>query len=405
MRRFVFWTSLALVFTIPLENAMRIEAVGTVSKAVGLLVAALWATTAIIMRKCRKPHTFHIVSCLFILWNGASILWSVDPEGTLARSLTYLQLGGLIVILWDLYTTGAALNTGLQAYVLGACVAAGSVMANYSAGIDVGNHLRFSGAGFNANDAALNLALGMPVAWHLAVLTGANSGRITGPVLRLINLAYLPMASFAILLTGSRAVSFALIPIFLFVFVSHNRVRTSWRIMLIMALTAALFAQLTLIPQSTYQRLGSTATITEGDLSQRLSIWREGTALFADNPIGGIGSGAFRTAAIETQRAPHNLVISLLAELGIIGFSLFAAILLIVFYHARRQPSSSLWLTILIVWLASAATHNVENSKQTWLFLGFVITSSALYVRRDNWRLPSSQQLGLPEYDARTHRT
>ncbi|MGI0024181.1 MAG: O-antigen ligase family protein [Nitrososphaera sp.] len=404
MRRIVFWTSVGLIFVLPWENAMRIGGLGTVSKTVGLSVAALWAAAVIIMRRLRKPHIFHILFFLFVLWNFASILWSVDIEASLQRSLTYLQLVGFALILWDLYRTGAALNTGLQAYVLGAYVAAGSIMANYIAGIDAGNQ-RFSVAGFNANDIAQILALGMPVAWHLAVST-TDSERIKGPVLRLINFAYLPIASFAIFLTGSRAVSFALIPIFLFVFMSLKRMRTNWRLTLGIALTAALFAQAILIPQSTYRRLANTATeITEGDLNNRMSVWREGVAIFVENPIVGIGSGAFRTGATETGKAPHNFVLSLLAELGIIGFSLFAAILIVVFYHARRQPSASsnFWSTILIVWLFSAVTHNVEYRKQTWLFLGFVITSSALYVRREHSRLLSSQQLALHEY-AETHR-
>ena len=78
MRTVALWLSLILIFVIPWENTIDVEGVGTASRAVGLVVAAFWLLTVVASGRFRKPHPFHLVVFLFVLWNGASILWSLD---------------------------------------------------------------------------------------------------------------------------------------------------------------------------------------------------------------------------------------------------------------------------------------------------------------------------------------
>ena len=119
MRSLTFKLSLIFIFIIPWEGVVRFPS-ATSSKLVGLLVGGLWLVTVIVTRQMRKPAPFHLMLCLFTLWNGASVFWSADPKNTAGRFGTWLQILLLVLILWDLYTTRASLLAGLQAYILGA---------------------------------------------------------------------------------------------------------------------------------------------------------------------------------------------------------------------------------------------------------------------------------------------
>ena len=122
MRTITYWLSLSLIFVIPWENLSHIEGVGTLGRAIGLVVAASWGATVVSTRRFRKPCPFLLVFFLFVLWNGVSILWSLDIDETLQRTMTYVQLAFFVLILWDIYTEPAALRAALQSYVFGAYV-------------------------------------------------------------------------------------------------------------------------------------------------------------------------------------------------------------------------------------------------------------------------------------------
>src|SRR3990172_5665179 len=189
MRKVTYLLSLALVFAIPWENVIFLGDIGaTGARLVGLLVAAIWIATVVVTGRFRRPTPFHMAVYIFVLWNLVSLFWSVDVDLTLNRLQTYLQLAALVFILWDLYVTPKALQAGLQAYVLGAYVAITSTIVNYLSGIS-GVNARYGATGFNVNDLGLTLALGIPVAWHLALIESKGRRAYT---LRLMNFAYIP---------------------------------------------------------------------------------------------------------------------------------------------------------------------------------------------------------------------
>jgi O-antigen ligase len=388
MRTLAFWLSLILIFVTAWEDMVFFEGLGTVSRAMGLLLAAFWIVKVIVTGRFRKPRPFHVMVYLFVLWNTVSAFWSFDVEETLQRSKTYFQLAGLVWILWDLYTSPTALKAGLQAYVLGVYVSIGSTVVNYVMGQEA-NYLRYAATGFNANDLGLMLALGIPVAWHLAV--SESNSKVTH-MLSLVNYAYIPIAILAISLTASRGALLAALPAFLFVLGSLPRLNFFLRVLIFAALISALFALQPLVPQSSFQRLGTTgASIADGDLGDRVDIWRESIASFTEHPLLGIGSGAFRTAVVPGNVA-HNSFLSVLAEVGMVGFALFVIILAMTVYQAMHQPKwdARFWLIILLVWTIGASSLTWEHRKATWLFLSLVVVGASLSVRRDEARCAQS---------------
>jgi O-antigen ligase len=372
MRKAAYWLSLLLIFVIPWENTVQIPGLGRASKLAGLAAGGFWLLTVVGSGKLRRPLPFHGVLLAFILWNGLSVLWTIDAGTTAQSVMTYLQLFGLVLMVWDLYTTREALRAGLQAYILGTFVSMASLLGNYR-GAEEFYSQRFTASGFHPNALGFILALGIPVAWYLT-LEGRRSW------LTVANYVYLPLAAVSIVLTGSRAAFLAAIPGVMYILVSLGRLTLPVRVVLLVAAVGLFGVVQPYLPQHSLERLGGTGEeIAEGDLNGRLRIWRLGAAVFAEHPFVGIGSGAF-ASAIETGRAPHNLALSLLVEVGLVGFVLFAILLGIVGLHALRQAtwSSRLWMTVLVVWLLAASVHNYEQRKQTWLFLSLVVVSSRI---------------------------
>src|SRR5262245_55741276 len=148
MRTLAYRFSLVLIFVIPLENAAFVPGLGRISKITGLLLAALWLIMKAMDGKMQKPRPIHFSIMLFVLWNVLSVLWSVEVSESFERSITYLQLFGMVLIISDLYTSPRALQAGLQAYVLGAYFGIAGTIYSYFHATEF-YYGRYSGAGLN----------------------------------------------------------------------------------------------------------------------------------------------------------------------------------------------------------------------------------------------------------------
>ena len=203
--------------------------------------------------------------------------------------------------------------------------------------------------------------------------------------LRLVNYGYVPAAILAILLTASRGSLVATLPAFLFMLASLTQLKFHLRVLLFVALVGTLFGLQSLVPPSSLQRLSTTGTsIATGDLHGRVDIWRQGITVFTQHPLFGVGSGAFR-AATERGSAPHNSYLSVLVDVGIVGFVLLAIVVAIAVYAVMHQPkwTSRFWLTVLLVLATGTLACNWETKKATWLFLGLAAVTAGLSGQRD----------------------
>jgi O-antigen ligase len=217
--------------------------------------------------------------------------------------------------------------------------------------------------------------LGIPLAWHLFKLAGQNKNRL----LRIINITYIPLAIFSILLTASRTSLFAIVPAMIFIF--WPKKLNLGRILLVMlVIIILLFFFQALLPTEIVERLASTSSsISSSDIGGRVSLWKAAISIFLDHFFLGIGSG---TSPIIIGSVAHQIFLSILAETGIIGFILFMSILGIVINQAIKLPKgySGLWLSVVFVWLIGVLSLSWEVAKATWLFLSFVIIEGAALV-------------------------
>jgi len=364
---------------------VELPGLGTAAKLMGFGVAAFWLATVVITGRFRKPRPFHIVLYLFVLWIAVSVFWSADPNSTVAHMRTWAQLLGLVLILWDLYTTRAAVLAGLQVFILGEYVAIGSAVANFFSGkVYYTYYQRFSPAAqTNPDGFGFIVALGIPVAWYLASSKGTT--KMSG-LLKLVNYAYIPAAFLGLALSGTRTALIASIVGMAFGLASLTRLRLAARIAIFLLLTSAVLILLPHVQQlRSFQRLGTTyVELTEGDLNNRTNNWGEGLASFEEHPLLGVGSNMYRSVN-SLGKLAHNSFLSVLVELGLIGFALFGIILTIAVIQALSHPKwdSRFWLTVLAVWAIGASTLTWEYRKATWLFLSLVIASAALTSHRD----------------------
>ena len=385
MRRIALWLSWLLLFIVPWEYLFEQGAFGTVVRLAGIGLAGVWVLSVFAAARVRQPHALHGPMIAFLLWCGTSVLWSLDPESSRAQTVTYLQLVLLAVIVWDLYEKPAHLNAALQAYVLGCWVCLATLLDVFLTG-DV--QRRFSVGLFNENTLGFTLSLGLPIAWHLAIIVGRRGegvGGRFGPVLRLANLAFVPTALFGISLTASRSSMACGLLALGYMALSIGGVGRGARILLFGAVAALAIYGLSFVPRESVERLGdTTAEVSDGDWNGRLPTWNEALRMVAERPLTGVGVSAFHVGAVETRAAPHNLALSILAELGLIGFTIFSAILVGCGVVALRQPRvhAWFWLTMLISWLLNALLHNFEDKKMTWLLFGLIAVSDGLYGAR-----------------------
>ena len=388
MRNLSFWISLLLVLTIPWEAVIESPVLGSVSRIAGLALAASWLVAVVVKGRVRAPGFFHLALCAFVALNAASLLWSGDPEKTMIRILTWVQLLLMSFIFWDLYTTRKAVLAALQMYVLGSYVVLGDMLFHFFTGESF-YYERFSATGTNPDDFGVVLALGIPVAAYLAVFRPAD--RLTAP-LKVVNCAFIPAACIGIALSGTRTALVAAVPGALFCVAVMASLKLSSRFRVGLLLLATAIVVVPRIPDASFERLGTTRTeLTGGDLNGRVRLWKEGLASFEQHPFLGVGSHMYRSVNSEGKVA-HNSFLEVLVELGAFGLILFAIIIIAAGIHVVGQPpwDRRFWLCVFAGWVIAASALSWEHRKPTWLFLNLIVASaSVLHMREDAATLPS----------------
>jgi len=386
IRRMAYFTLLAFIFTIPWETAITVDSIGTLTRVIGLCLAGIWTVSVAYDGGIRKIQLFHFIAFAFIVYSATSILWTASDDLTMQRLQTYVQLAVMTCILWDLLMTSEELHAAMQAFILGSWLAVGSSIYNFLSGTVISTYEmgRYTGAGQNAVELALILALSVPIAWHLA--TTRKTGYAAN-FLRLVNFVYVPAALLSALLTGSRMALLVNVAGVLYILGTLSfRGKLIHRVLIAAVLIGAFFFEASFIPKETLFRLSSVGdSISQSDFGGRGRLWLATFSLFLEHPFFGIGAGALHAPA-QLGGAAHNSYLSVLAELGMFGFFLFASMICNVIFKAVKQqsPFSGLWITVLVIWLFGVFTLTWEFTKTTWYILNMVIISSAIYGRLDD---------------------
>ena len=401
MSKAAFGALWCFVLVLPWDVFLYVPVFGSLPRIVGLAASAVGVLSIVARQRVRSLSWFHLSAVLFVLWAGVSSLWSVDPDATRTRFLTYLQLVVFVWLMWEIAWSPARQRALLQAYVLGASVAALVTIHNYLAGAnyfsggDPTDIARFAALNQDPNELGLTLALGMPMAWYVSLAEPRGRGTW---VWRL----YFPLAMTGILLTASRGsvlaglVGLSIIPWTL----GRLRLRTKAALYALAAASLVLASQV--VPAASLARIASTrADIAAGHFGGRGAIWRAGLEVARDHPLVGVGAGGFEEAVeptIHQEMVAHNVFLSILVEDGLVGLVLFVAMILatlVPLHHlplVQRRFSTVLLLTLAVGSLSLSWGHR----KQFWFVLGMLAVQTVPRRARDH-RFTTSPAVDVPE--------
>jgi O-antigen ligase len=145
------------------------------------------------------------------------------------------------------------------------------------------------------------------------------------------------------------------------------------------------------LPSSSWERLSTIPDeLREGTLTGRTLIWGAGFDVFREHPFLGVGASGFRNSvsrALTETEVAHNTFLSILVEQGVIGFSLFCALLVVLALSVSTMPPlpRRFWFVILAVWVVGVSSLTWEMRKPTWFFFGLLIAQWASLELRNSY--------------------
>ena len=383
--RLAFASLWLFVFVVPLENVV-IPGVGLLGAVVGMVASGICVLAIVERGSVRPLRAGHILMAVFVLWAAVSYLWSLDPAGTLVQVPVYVRLLFMVWLIWQICSDAARQIRLLQAFVLGTMGAGIDTVVQFVRQNEA-VYQRYAGAGADPNDLGLVMALSVPIAYCLFI-QGEGRGRW-------IYVAQLVLAGTTILLSASRGAVLALA--MALVIVPVTAARLTRRELVAISLTATLTAAgaFFVVPETSSERLSTIPNeLSGGALSGRSSIWAAGVDLFRDHPFLGVGAGAYLhsvSSSVVVPNVAHNTFLSVVAELGIIGFGIFCALLGFLVMSVLELPwlLKRLWLVCLAVWLIGVSSLSWEMRKPTWWLFGLAVA------QHGTLRRPMSRPTGV----------
>ena len=387
-RKAAFFFIWILVFVIPWENGVVIHGFGTITRVVGIPAFGMALLAILESGKLRTLAVQHIVMLMFFIWAGLTYFWSYDPSATATSIYTFIQMFVMVWLLWEFAQTRREQILLLRAYMAGSLVSSVGALVGFFRNTGLNNG-RYTGLGFNPGDLAFILALAIPISLYLAVqerrkLLAWVAGTAT------------VLAFCAIVLTASRGSLIACIPTVLVLPLLFPRLRWGRNVMILAFLALAGIGAWLFMPETSWSRLSTIGSeISSGTLNERTMIWQIGWQIFGKAPFQGVGSEAFAGTAEHSlglasdsrsdvgtsasRLAAHNTFFSILLEEGVIGFTLFFALLLTLMLSAWRLPHIEriFWLCILATWAVGALDLTWEDRKPTWFIFALLIAVTA----------------------------
>ncbi len=383
IQRWSFRVLLAFAFSIPLEDSVTFG-VARISKVLGLLALGMWLLAVASSGKFRRHVAGIHLASAFVAWSFFSFFWSNAPGATFHKVGTLVQLLAVVYLVWDQVAGQRELVVLIRVFLVGAFAASALTMLAAATGrATEGARFASNNAGPNNTGALLSVAVALTF-----LLLRADTDRRY----RLLYVTFLPVFSTALILTASRTAAISL-AVGLAVIAFDRHVLTVRRVtrLLPIALVAIVLAVL-LVPTKSFDRLGTTSSeISSGTLNGRTLYWKLCLHLFYHRPLQGIGSGAFpQTNLLLGDRGivAHNAFLSILAELGAVGISLFLGAL---FFAARGllplpQDLRRAWAAAGITWAIGASALTWEVRKITWFLLAIALVQARVAdeIRRVN---------------------
>jgi O-antigen ligase len=371
-------------------ESLSFGALGSLTRIIGYFAFTLGVMVMLSQRGINRPEWGHVLLTLFVCVSFFSVLWSVDVDMTLDRTLMYTMQLAMLWLVLQLIDTAEDINTVLGGYVVGALAAcAGNVYVFHIGQQVVAHSGRYSSTALDPNEFALCVVLAVPMAWYL----GFSARR---PLARLFfRLSLLVMAP-GIILTGSRAGLIALLVSLLVIPLCFKQVSSFTKATVLVVVIATLSAGLSWLPQDAVKRFSSIGDeVIQGSMAGRRELWAAGWEQFKQHPLLGVGCGGFPEAisvASITTNVAHNTYLSVATELGTVGFLVWVMCLGCLGFDVLHMPKPQRWVwgTVLLSWMVGVSALTWEYTKPTWLLFAMLMAQARL--SRENMEGSAEQQ-------------
>jgi O-antigen ligase len=311
------------VFLLPLDSLLSVTESSEgmkITKIIGILSILVFGLKGAFEKKLIQPNKAVICWILFMSYGLLSIIWAIDPTIAQNRFSTAIGLLLLYIVVSSYKIEKNEFNVIKKLIIAGGLLAAVVIIYNYLSGINfVGERvtLKFGEASSNPN--LLGFSLLIPIAVCIEAMFNQNKK------IKIIFFSIvLALMLLGIILTGSRGSMLGVGAIFIVYFFSTKKKFAFVTIAIIFGIILLPF-----IPDFYMQRW-ETSIETGG--TGRTSIWYAGLMVAKKYWLIGAGLNNFplafnefadyATATKSRFRDPHNTYMSILSELGIVGFIL-----------------------------------------------------------------------------------
>ncbi len=375
MRKLSYILLAVFVFSLPWQNAVSIAGTRSFSSLLGIVVVLTTALVVYRERRVAVPPPLFFALFAFAVLQLISFWWSIRYSVSIERGQTLLQLVAMVWIVGELADGPRRFFGLMQAYLLGAVVVAFFLIQAYLSGQALESY-RYAPEDFSLNGSAIMLAIG--ISFALILVHQREPARFL-----YLNIAFVPLAMFAVVLTGSRsgfiATVLALLGIVLVIGGQRALQRVVWSTAILSAFVVLFFAvssdqQL----EENVKRISfASETSSLATLTGRTTIWSAGIDSFQESPFLGKGGGTFPLAVrdeLGSPRAPHNLFISVAVEGGIVGLVVIVIALLAALVPTLRVRGilRALFVILFLVVLEMAFIANVDTNKVVWFVLALL---------------------------------
>lgn len=373
-------------------ESVSFGAVGSLTRVVGYFAFAIGTAAMFSQKGIRRPELGHVLLTLFVSVSFISVLWSVDPDMTLDRTLMYTMQLAMLWLVLQMVDTPEAMNIVLGGFAIGAVLAcAGNFYVFHAGQQTVAHSGRYSSTDLDPNEFALTVALALPMAWYLGF---SARNRLPRLFFRVSLLIMVP----GVILTGSRAGCIALLASLLVIPLCSRYVGWFTKLAAITVLVSAILAGFSWLPEETSKRLASIGDeAMQGSMAGRRELWAAGWEQFKQHPFLGVGLGGFEESisiASTKTNVAHNTYLSIATELGLLGFFVFILVLcrLILNVLRMRKPERWVWATVLLSWMIGVSSLTWEYEKPTWLIFALLLAQAR--ISRENIEA-SSHEYGM----------
>jgi len=365
----------------PFEGMGYLENLPSAAKLIGVMIVGAAFLAFLAGHAPRMLSLPMVLRVVLVLYSAASLVWSFDRDVTADYLPRIAQVLVLVLLIWEFAVTYKDQMWILRSLLVGMLVPLTMAFAGFrgTSQFEAESGARFSGGGLDLNYLAYMCSVSIVISVYLA--TNASS-----PLDRFFRWFYWVMAVLCALettLTGSRGGFICMLVASVFAMVlagvSRRRILTILQVLVVTVFVYVLVRYI--VPAALLNRVTQEQSIME---DPRFGIWMRGFATYPKYPLFGAGAGVYADVTAvsgEKMRVAHNTFLSVLVELGGIGFLLYVWYTILLFRASWRLPwrEKILCTGVMVIWFLNANSAGSQIDHFSWFLHVTVLVLAAAY--------------------------